>query len=188
MLFDGAIDKTLDRLAVGGVFRERGIVARAGLEGMVMTVRHDTRGRAMRLFTPLLAIPLLALGLLACAPPTPAGYGPSAKEDRLAAAGFKKRSIKTEAQLTDFSNYPAHMIRPTTYKGKKVYVYADPTICGCLYMGGTTAYNTYIRSATALNMQREYKSETTDSGYLPGPWMLDGGPWDDADMYGLYVD
>jgi len=142
----------------------------------------------MRLFTPLLAIPLLALGLLACAPPTPAGYGPSAKEDRLAAAGFKKRSIKTEAQLTDFSNYPAHMIRPTTYKGKKVYVYADPTICGCLYMGGTTAYNTYIRSATALNMQREYKSETTDSGYLPGPWMLDGGPWDDADMYGLYVD
>ena len=142
----------------------------------------------MRLFTPLLAIPVLALGLLACAPPTPAGYGPSAKEDRLAAAGFKKRSIKTEAQLTDFSNYPAHMIRPTTYKGKKVYVYADPTICGCLYMGGTTAYNTYIRSATALNMQREYKSETTDSGYLPGPWMLDGGPWDDADMYGLYVD
>src|SRR6185436_21147811 len=87
----------------------------------VMTVRHDTRGRAMRLFTPLLAIPLLALGLLACAPPTPAGYGPSAKEDRLAAAGFKKRSIQTEAQHTDFRNYPAHMIRPTTYKGKKVY-------------------------------------------------------------------
>jgi len=143
----------------------------------------------MRLFTPLLAIPLLALGLPACIPqgPTP-GQAPVAKEDRLAAAGFKKRSIKTEAQLTDFRGYPAHMIRPTTYKGKKVYVYADPTICGCLYMGGTTAYNTYIRSATALNMQREYKSETTDSGYLPGPWMLDGGPWDDADMYGLYVD
>jgi len=187
MLFDGAIDKTLDRRAVGGVCRDS-IVARAGLEGGGLTVRHDIRGRAMRLFTPLLAIPLLALGLLACAPPTPAGYGPSAKEDRLAAAGFKKRSIKTEAQLTDFRNYPAHMIRPTTYKGKKVYVYADPTICGCLYMGGTTAYNTYIRSATALNMQREYKSENTDSGYLPGPWMLDGGPWDDADMYGLYVD
>ena len=142
----------------------------------------------MKLFTPLLAIPVLALGLLACAMPTPADYGPAAKENKLVAAGFKKRSIKTEAQLTDFSNYPAHMIRPTTYKGKKVYVYADPTICGCLYMGGTTAYNTYIRSATALNMQREYKSETTDSGYLPGPWMLDGGPWDDADMYGLYVD
>ena len=141
----------------------------------------------MRLFTPLLAIPVLALGLLACAPP-PAGQPTVEKEDRLVAAGFKKRSITTEAQLTDFRNYPAHMIRPTTYKGKRVYVYADPTICGCLYMGGTTAYNTYIRGAMARSMQAEYKSEHTDSGYSPTPAMLDGGPWDTAEMYGLYVD
>ena len=143
----------------------------------------------MRLFTPLLAIPVLALGLLACAPPTPAGYGPQAKENRLAAAGFKKRPIKTEAQLADFRKIPAHMIRPSTYKGRSVYVYADPTICGCLYMGGTTAYNTYISGAMARGMRQEYKSETTDTGYNPAsPVMLDGGPWDDADMYGMYLD
>jgi hypothetical protein len=141
----------------------------------------------MRLVTPLLAIPVLALGLLACAP-TPAQYGPAAKEDRLAAAGFKKRSLKTETQLADFRNIPAHMIRPAAYKGRAVYVYADPTICGCLYMGSTSAYNTYIRGATARSMQQEYKSDTTDSGYSPTPLMLDGGPWDDADMYGMYVD
>lgn len=143
----------------------------------------------MKLFTPLLAVPALALGLLACAPPTPAGYGPGAKEDRLAAAGFKKRPIKTEAQLADFRQIPAHMIRPTSYKGKPVYVYADPDICGCLYVGGKTAYNTYIRGATALDMKREYTSETTYSGYNPSsPAMLDGGAWDDADMYGMYID
>jgi hypothetical protein len=141
----------------------------------------------MRLFTPLLAIPVLTLGLLACAPPTPAGYGPGAKEDRLAAAGFKKRAIKTEAQLADFRSIPAHMIRPATYKGRSVYVYADPTICGCLYMGNTTAYNTYIRNATGRDMRLEYQSENTDTGYSPTPGMLDGGPWDDADMYGLYL-
>jgi hypothetical protein len=139
----------------------------------------------MKLFTPLLAIPLLAFGLLACAPPP--GQEPVNKEDMLTAAGFKKRSIKTEAQLADFRNIPAHMIRPTSYKGKTVYVYADPTICGCLYMGGTTAYNTYIRAAMARSMRQEYKSETTESGYSPAPRMLDGGPWDDADMYGLYL-
>jgi hypothetical protein len=139
----------------------------------------------MRLPTPLLAIPVLALGLLAC---TPNPAQPTAdKEDRLAAAGFKKRSIKTEAQLANFRTIPAHMIRPTSYKGKRVYVYADPTICGCLYVGGPTAYNTYIRGAMARSMQAEYKSETTDSGYSPTPAMLDGGPWDDAEMYGLYV-
>jgi len=139
----------------------------------------------MRPFTPLLAIPLMALGLLACAP-TP-GHESINKEDMLAAAGFKKRSIKTEAQLADFRSMPAHMIRPTSYKGKTVYVYADPTICGCLYMGSTTAYNTYIRGAMARSMQQEYKSETTYSGYAPTPAMLDGGPWDDADMYGAYI-
>jgi len=139
----------------------------------------------MRRFMPLLAIPLLALGLLACGP-TP-GQGPINKEDRLAAAGFKQRPIKTEAQLADFRTIPAHMIRPTTYKGRSVYVYADPTICGCLYIGGPTAYNTYIRGAMARSMQAEYKSETTVSGYYPGPGMLDGGPWDDAEMYGTYL-
>jgi hypothetical protein len=49
-------------------------------------------------------------------------------------------------------------------------VYADPTICGCLYMGSTTAYNTYISGAMARSMQQEYKSETTDNPYSPGPW------------------
>ena len=142
----------------------------------------------MKLFTPQLAIPMLTFGLLACGLPTPADYGPQAKENRLVAAGFKKRSIKTEAQLADFRSIPAHMIRPSTYKGRAVYVYADPTICGCLYMGGTTAYNTYISGAMGRDMRAEYKSETTDTGYSPSPWMLDGGPWDDADMYGMYVD
>ena len=139
----------------------------------------------MRLFTPLLAIPLLALGPLACAPNP--GQGTNNTENMLVAAGFKQRSIKTEAQLADFRGYPAHMIRPVTYKGRQVYVYADPTICGCLYMGGPTAYNNYLRGATA-RMRQEYKSEATGSGYTASPRMLDGGPWDDAEMYGLYVD
>ena len=34
MLFDDAIDKTLDRPAVGGVCLEHGIVAKAGLKAM----------------------------------------------------------------------------------------------------------------------------------------------------------
>lgn len=143
----------------------------------------------MKLFTPLLAVPFLALGLLACEPLKPSDFGPQAKENQLAAAGFKKRPIKTEAQLADFRSIPSHMIRPATYKGRQVYVYADPTICGCLYIGGPTAYNNYISSATARNMRAEYRSENTDTGYNPSsPAMLDSGPWDDAEMYGTYLD
>ncbi len=140
----------------------------------------------MRLFTAPFAIPLLAFGLLACAPANP-GQGTIVKEDRLAAAGFKKRPIKTEAQLADFRAIPAHMIRPSSYKGKPVYVYADATICGCLYVGSTAAYNTYISGATARSQQQAEKSET-GTGYFPTPYMMDGGPWDDADAYLYYVD
>jgi hypothetical protein len=139
----------------------------------------------MRLFTPLLAIPLLALVPLACAPNP--GQGEINKENMLTAAGFKPRPIKTEAQLADFRSIPAHMIRPATYKGRAVYVYADPTICNCLYIGGPTAYNNYISGAMARNMRQEYKSEHTDTGYTASPRMLDGGPWDDAFMYGTYI-
>jgi hypothetical protein len=139
----------------------------------------------MRLFTPLLAIPVLVLGLLACA--TNPGQGDINKEDRLLAAGFKKRPIKTEAQLADFRTIPAHMIRPSSLKGKPIYVYADPTICGCLYMGGTTAYKTYISGAMARSMRQGANPETGD-GYFPTPYMMDGGPWDDADAYMYYVD
>jgi len=133
----------------------------------------------------VLAIPVLLLGLLACAPNP--DQGPLNKENRLLAAGFKKRSIKTEAQLADFRNIPSHMVRRSSYKGQTVYVYADPTICGCLYMGSTAAYNAYIRDATIRQAQQERRSDTTDDGFSPTPAMLDGGPWDDAEMYGLYV-
>lgn len=141
----------------------------------------------MKPFTPLLAIPLLALGLTACAPPVNPAAPELHKEDMLAAAGFKKRPIKTEAQLADFRSIPAHLIRPASYRGKMVYVYADPSICGCLYIGSPAAYDRYIKGAQTRFVQREYKSATTDSAYSPTPFMLDGGPWDDADMFGLYV-
>ena len=140
----------------------------------------------MRLFTPLLAIAVLALGLLACAPNP--DQQTASKENRLLAAGFKKRPIGTEAQLADFRQIPAHLIRPATWRGKIVYVYADPNMCGCLYIGSKTAYNSYVQGAQTRFVQESYNSATRDDGYSASPWMLDGGPWDDADMYGTYLD
>ena len=140
----------------------------------------------MKLFATVLGMPLLVFGLLACASPNP-GQPTIDKEDKLLAAGFKKRPIKTEAQLADFRAIPAHMIRPSSFKGKPVYVYADPTICGCLYMGGRTAYNTYISGAMARSMQQGAEPEN-GSGYFPSAYMMDGGPWDDLDSYLYYND
>jgi len=141
----------------------------------------------MRLLAPLLATALLSLALPACSPyPDNPNDQTINKENRLSAAGFKKKSIASEAQLADFRSIPAHLIRPATYKGKIVYVYADPSFCGCLYVGSTAAYNSYIENAQTKFVRAEVKSSTTDSGFDP-PYMLDGGPWDDAEMYGLYL-
>lgn len=141
----------------------------------------------MRLFAPLLATALLAFALPACSPyPTNPNDQLINKENKLSAAGFKKKSIASEAQLADFRKIPAHLIRPATYKGKIIYLYADPSFCGCLYVGSAAAYNTYIQGAQTRFVRAEVKESTTDSGFDP-PYMLDGGPWDDADMYGLYI-
>ena len=142
----------------------------------------------MKLFTPLIAVPMLSLGLLACISNPNPEQPDINKENRLVAAGFKMHGLKSEAQISDFRQMPAHMIRPATYKGRQVYVYADPTICGCLYVGSKTAYNTYINGAQDRYVQQQYNSATRDDGYSPSPWMLDGGPWDDAWMYGMYLD
>jgi hypothetical protein len=141
----------------------------------------------MRLFTTLLAPSLLALGLLACSPYPGPNQSTINKEDRLEAAGFKRLPLKSEAQLSEVRGMPTHLIRPASYRGKIIYVYSDPTICNCIYVGGKTAYNTYINAAQGRFVNAEYTESTTDNGYSPSPWMLDGGPWDDADMYGLYL-
>jgi hypothetical protein len=141
----------------------------------------------MKLFTPPLAVSLLALSLLACVSNADQGsIDMNNKENRLMAAGFKQHPIKTEAQLADFRTIPAHMIRPATYKGKQVYIYADPTVCGCLYIGKQAAYQNFIDASTSKDMRQDLNATKSDVGFS-APWMLDGGAWDDADMYGLYL-
>ena len=67
----------------------------------------------------LLAGILLSLALPACSPyPDNPNDQLLNKENRLTAAGFKKKSIASEAQLADFRSIPAHLIRPATFKGK----------------------------------------------------------------------
>jgi len=141
----------------------------------------------MKLFTQPIAISLMALSLLACVSNAEQQtFNTDNKENRLMAAGFKQHPIKTEAQLADFRSIPAHMMRPATYRGKQVYIYADPTICGCLYIGNATAYQNYINSSTTRDIRRDLNATNSDVGFS-SPWMLDGGAWDDADMYGLYL-
>jgi len=57
------------------------------------------------------------------------------KEDMLASSGFKQVPPTTAAQQASLKSLPPHKLVQTTRKGKVVWAYSDPTICGCLYVG-----------------------------------------------------
>ena len=150
----------------------------------------------MKPLTSLLAVVGLAFALPACSntdPMNPLGYQPESKENLLADSGFKKLTLNTPAKVAAFKKLPPHRISQTTFKGKPVWVYPDQNVCGCLYVGGQTAYNTFIKKGRAQmidsRVNQMYNQDAGDP-YNPTAEMagLDwGDAWDDADAYGLYI-
>lgn len=65
------------------------------------------------------------------------------KEDMLAASGFKFVPANTPERQAAFQKLPPHQFVREIKDGRPMYVYADPTICVCIYVGGQKAYGTY---------------------------------------------
>ena len=119
----------------------------------------------------LVLLPLLALA--ACQTPQQAVAG---KEDNLAAAGFIVRPADTPQRQAMLSKLPAnHFVQRV--RGDDVrYVYADPVVCHCLYVGSQQAYGQY-----KANMQQQHladEQQMTASMYSDPAW--DWGGWGDG--------
>ena len=80
---------------------------------------------------------LLALALGGCAGQV------VQKEDMLAAAGFSFRPADTPQKVAALKALPAHSFVRQVRNGQAVWVYADPSICACLYAGNDNAYQRY---------------------------------------------
>lgn len=136
-------------------------------------------------FGPILVALGLGLVLAACA------AKPESKEDMLSDSGFKVVPLKTPAQLASFKGLPRHQLTRKNYNGKSVWMYADPTSCGCLYMGTQAAYDSYIKKAQAKMIATAMKANFSDDPYNPSAmdaavdndW--DWGPWGNPGYYGL---
>ncbi|HEV3492819.1 MAG TPA: hypothetical protein VG224_19555 [Reyranella sp.] len=92
----------------------------------------------MKLWKSIFAVPALCAAVAACESNT------KFKEDKLSSAGFKAIPPTTPAQLASLKSLPPHKLVQTTRKGKTVWVYSDPTICGCLYVGNQAAHDAYL--------------------------------------------
>ena len=144
----------------------------------------------------LLAMAGLSLGVLACSntdPMNPLGYTPESKENLLADSGFKKLTLNTPAKIAAFKKMPKQRISKTTFKGKPVYVFPDQNVCGCLYVGGPTAYQTFLSKGRAQmidNRVNQMNNINEDDPYNPTADMATidwGDAWDVADAYGGYI-
>lgn len=123
------------------------------------------------------AIVAAAAGLIVAAPAWSKSKGAiERKEDVLSAAGFEPKPANTPerqqmlAKLTPFKF--ARRVRGDT----TVYVYADPKVCNCAYVGDQAAYAAYQRQAQAKQVadeQQDAAMDYQDASWNWGAW----GPW-----------
>ncbi|MEO6953870.1 MAG: hypothetical protein ABI321_18855, partial [Polyangia bacterium] len=77
------------------------------------------------------------------------------KEDNLSAAGFLVRPANTPARLDMLKRLPPHRFVRRVNNDKVSYVFADPNVCGCLYVGSEQAYNQYKRDRLERHIANE---------------------------------
>jgi hypothetical protein len=101
------------------------------------------------------------------------------RENMLAAAGFAARPADTPARQNELKTLPPHkFIYQNQGNNRVVYVYSDPTVCDCLYIGSEQAYQKYRQ----LAFQKQVADENLEAAQMnmnnwqwgawgPGWWM-----------------
>ncbi|WP_428486594.1 hypothetical protein [Rhodopila sp.] len=113
------------------------------------------------------------LALTACATPQ---ERVSQREDSLAAAGFIVRPANTPERQDMLNRLPPHRFLQRPHGDTVNYVYADPLVCDCLYVGSQTAFNRYQQYVQQKRLADQ--QETTAQLYSDGAWNWGGwGPW-----------
>ncbi len=105
-----------------------------------MSLRQAMIGQAKRIGGALVVVCLLALGLAGC---ETTQDQVSRREDHLAAAGFMVRPADTPARRKMLTSLPSHQFVRRDHADVVSYVYADPLVCNCLYVGSQVAYDQY---------------------------------------------
>ncbi len=84
------------------------------------------------------------------------------------------QAAATPETLAELQTLPARQVLPRTRDGKTTYVYPDPSVCHCLYVGGAPEYQQYER----LRVQKDIADEESSAAMMRGPWGSWGGwPW-----------
>jgi hypothetical protein len=117
----------------------------------------------------VLAVLGLGMVIVGCQSPQQRIAG---KEDLLTAAGFKYLPANTPQRLASFQQLPPHVFSQQIRYGRVFYVYPDPTVCACLYVGDRNAYATYRKYVFEKQLAGE-QAMTANEMAMSWDW----GPW-----------
>lgn len=118
----------------------------------------------------------VAAGLLALAGCASQQSIIQSREDVLAAAGFRLQPATTPELKADLARLPPHRLAWEQRDGKLTFLYADPLVCHCLFVGTEQAYQAYQR----LELQREVAATNYQAAqmyYSAGGWWRGGWGW-----------
>lgn len=97
-------------------------------------------------------------------------------EDNLSAAGFIVRPANTPERQEMLHRLPPHQFIQRVNGDTVHYVYADPLVCGCLYVGTQQAFNQYKLHQQQQNLADE--QQMTAQSYSDAAWNWNAwGPW-----------
>jgi hypothetical protein len=82
---------------------------------------------------------VVAIGLFG----DPAGAGQEATDMKLEDAGFIMRSADSAEKLTHARKLPPRKFIARTKAGNRYFIYADPDVCKCVFLGDQRAMKTY---------------------------------------------
>lgn len=124
--------------------------------------------RRKRRAAPLLLVGVI--GLVACQ-----SQQVLQQESALSAAGFSLRIANTAERQAMLNRLPADQFVQHVSGGVISYVYAEPSVCGCLYVGSAQAFSQYIS-----NQQLDFEAAQRVAllNYYDAAWNWDAwGPW-----------
>jgi len=133
------------------------------------------------------AASLLVFALMGCASES---SKVAQREDLLAASGFTIKPADNPKRQAMLAKLPAHHFVQRAKNGKAIFLYADPSVCACLYIGDDKAYSRYQETVLQRQMARDEgddqaqliresrsdynadlkTTEIEDEGWDWGPW------------------
>ena len=116
---------------------------------------------------------MFALGLAGCASIQAAQTRDT--EQLLVAAGFQMRAPDTPEKLARLETLPPRKFVLRPRDGVPHYVYADPTVCNCLYVGTEQQYEDFkkLRRAKEIADQNAVAAAEFADPFYPDFWV----PW-----------